>query len=683
MTKRAVVIEDSRTQAAGLAGLLRRAGFDVRVAYDGLAGVEACTSAPPDVVVSDVLMPKMDGYDVCRALRRDPRTKDVPVLLLTGSTEPSAVLRALEAGATNFCSKSVDGPKLLARVERLVAEREREGGQPAAAREVRVDAPAERLVRVLYTALEDAAAREEELRVTQADLKRAIDGEREARAAAQASEARYRFLSDVMPQLVWSTSASGRLEYVNQRLSDFAGARLEAVWAAFEDALVYPDDREAFRGKLRASFASSSVFELECRLCSGEGEVRWFLVRGEPMRDGAGGNVVRWIFTSTDIDGRKRAERERQAALEELEVQRRRLETVLEQIPSGIVLADAATQAVDFANAHAATIVRGDVPRGPLAAFARHLPTYEGANGEPLPVDALPLVRALRGEALHNREYAIDRLDGTRAYVSVNAGPIVDGRGAVMAAVAAFTDRTELRAAEEERKRHDQFRDLFLGILAHDLRNPLNTIVMGAELVKELLEPGGTEARTLDRIGASARRMARMIEQLLDMTRVRLGKGLVLQPEPTEMGELCERMVEEARLAHPARAFELERRGECHAVVDRDRVEQVLSNLLGNAVAHGAAALPVRMRVSGGGGSVQVAVHNAGEPIPPDVLPRLFDPFVQGRLKRNSEGLGLGLFICHQVASAHGGTLAVESSPERGTTFTLTLPQRAEGAKIE
>ncbi len=228
--------------------------------------------------------------------------------------------------------------------------------------------------------------------------------------------------------------------------------------------------------------------------------------------------------------------------------------------------------------------------------------------------------------------------------------------------------------AEAELRQTVRFTELFAGVLAHDLRNPLSSVVMGTHLLLDAeLDP--KSRRTLDRMKSSADRMTRMIEQLLDVTRARSGGGIALVADEIDLGELARALVGETRLAHPTREIVLERTGDLRGRWDGDRLGQVVSNLLGNAITHGRAEEPVRVAVTAAGERVRLEVSNGGT-IPAEYLPWLFDPFRSGtEASRRGRGLGLGLYITKLIAEAHGGEVAVRSDGE-GTTFRVELPRR-------
>jgi signal transduction histidine kinase len=231
--------------------------------------------------------------------------------------------------------------------------------------------------------------------------------------------------------------------------------------------------------------------------------------------------------------------------------------------------------------------------------------------------------------------------------------------------------------AEEHRRvlaeQQARFAETFVGMLGHDLRNPLNAITI---TVKLLLR--GTEderaIRAMERILSSAARMSNMVTQLLDLTRSRLAGGITIQKRAVDLGALVTEVVEELRRAHPGRTVAWTPPAPLQVPVDRDRLAQVVSNLLGNALEHGDAAHPVTLDLSVTDGAVRLTVHNEGTPIAPEVMPVLFEPFRITRGDR-SRGLGLGLFITEQIVLAHGGHVEVSSTAEGGTTFQVHLPR--------
>jgi signal transduction histidine kinase len=247
-------------------------------------------------------------------------------------------------------------------------------------------------------------------------------------------------------------------------------------------------------------------------------------------------------------------------------------------------------------------------------------------------------------------------------------------------------DQSLAKAVSSYTKRVDQSRDLFLAILGHDLRNPLNSIAMSASLIPRLVPPANEVVDVASQISTTAGLMARMISDLLDYTRTRLGAGMPISPAAMDLGRLCQELYREFATAHPNRQIHIQSDGEVHGNWDTDRLRQAISNLLGNAIQHSPASGRVELTVRGEGPDAIVTVSNGGPPIPPGELAKIFNPLVRGssagHAKTNRPGsIGLGLYIARAIAESHGGTINVTSSQEAGTAFTMRLPRQFVGER--
>ncbi|MGH9884132.1 MAG: hybrid sensor histidine kinase/response regulator [bacterium] len=241
----------------------------------------------------------------------------------------------------------------------------------------------------------------------------------------------------------------------------------------------------------------------------------------------------------------------------------------------------------------------------------------------------------------------------------------------------------ELARQRKELAASLRINEMFVGILGHDLRNPLAAMVTGTQLLADRHEDDELSVRTTQRMMSAGQRMTGMIEQLLDLTRARLagGLGFMRVRKRVDVAELVQRAVDELRPSHPTRAIDVQRHGESSSSGDPDRLLQLLSNLLANALQHGTAGTPVHVAIAGDDDAITVRIRNAGV-IPPEVLPVMFDPF-RGRTSgsRNAHGLGLGLYISREIAHAHGGEITVDTTEAAGTTLTIALPRRAVAAR--
>jgi signal transduction histidine kinase len=220
----------------------------------------------------------------------------------------------------------------------------------------------------------------------------------------------------------------------------------------------------------------------------------------------------------------------------------------------------------------------------------------------------------------------------------------------------------------------DLFRDQFIGILSHDLRTPLSAISVGAPLLAAPEDNPQRRSRVVARIINSAQRMERMIGDLLDLTRARLGGAIPLTRRPADLQQICEEALIEIRAGQPDAVVRFEGTGDLRGEWDADRLAQVVSNLVGNAIQHGGGT-PVTLTGHEDEHSVTLAVNNGGAPIPHDMLPFAFEPLARSHGKRARGSIGLGLFIARAIVSAHGGDIQVRSSSDAGTTLTVKLPK--------
>jgi signal transduction histidine kinase/CheY-like chemotaxis protein len=222
-----------------------------------------------------------------------------------------------------------------------------------------------------------------------------------------------------------------------------------------------------------------------------------------------------------------------------------------------------------------------------------------------------------------------------------------------------------------------RFSEMFVGILGHDLRNPLSGITTAASLILGRADSDRVAIPTR-RILSSAQRMSRMIDQILDFTRVRLGRGIPLNRKATDLSEVCRQVIDELKGdADQEAELVLDVRGAAVGMWDPDRLWQLISNLAGNALQHRVPRTPVLLDLDGSHSDrITLRVRNQGQ-IPPDLLPVVFEPMRTGAhgKREGSSGLGLGLYISQQIALAHGGAIAAESTEPEGTCFQVALPR--------
>jgi PAS domain S-box-containing protein len=281
-------------------------------------------------------------------------------------------------------------------------------------------------------------------------------------------------------------------------------------------------------------------------------------------------------------------------------------------------------------------------------------------------------------------EYRLRRHDGAYRWILDRGVPYHGDDGSFAGFIGSCVDVDERRRAQMAREQHDQrqielarqFEEWILAIVSHDIRNPLGAINTSAKLLA--LRSGSDDAmrKIAARIERSAARITSIVGDLLDLSRDRNGGGIPLVLEQTDLHTICREVADEIATFSQDHAIGVECHGDVTGKWDASRLTEAVSNLVGNAVKHGAPDTPIKVRVRAEPARAVIEVHNAGA-IPAELMPTLFEPFASrgGDQLRRRDGLGLGLFIARSIARAHQGDVHVESSPDRGTTFRLVLPR--------
>jgi len=353
---------------------------------------------------------------------------------------------------------------------------------------------------------------------------------------------------------------------------------------------------------------------------------------------------------------------------ERLAAELRQMETAIAAMPDGLVLYAPDGRVLRINPAAEKLLGLGSDQAGlPTEERLRGLSVL-GSNGKPLAPEQQPTARALRGEEVHHEVLVLDGPppQGRRA-LSVSAVPIKATDGQVEAVVATFVDVTRLHRAQEQR-------DDLLRTVSHDLRTPLSTFLLHAQMLQRSLEPGDRDAKRVNTIVANGQRLATMMRDLVEMVRLESGQfQLARRPIDVQafVTGLCERLAgtlptERVRMSFEPRLPPLP--------ADPDRLERVLVNLLSNALKYSDPPVEVFMHSSCVDGFVAITVTDHGVGIPHQKLPHLFERCTCAEDNRRQDGLGLGLYITDMLVRAHGGRVEVESELGKGSVFRVLLP---------
>lgn len=225
----------------------------------------------------------------------------------------------------------------------------------------------------------------------------------------------------------------------------------------------------------------------------------------------------------------------------------------------------------------------------------------------------------------------------------------------------------------------DYSRNLFLGTLVHDLRNPLGAISLAAQILRTT-KLDERQGRLAEQIDVSTARTVKLVNHMIDDARARLGKGIPMAAHPMDMGTAVSSAVSEIQTANPSQEIRVSTVGALKGVWDESRIGQLLSNLIGNAIQHGKDNTPITVKARGDKKGVTVSIHNEGPPIPPRAMRTLFEPMTRAGGDKtdttSSTSMGLGLFIAREITRAHYGEISVASNLDDGTTFTVLLPHQ-------
>ena len=668
-----LIVDDEPSNLLALEAILEPLHVNLVRATSGKEALRHTLKDDYALVLLDVQMPEIDGFETAELLRKRARTRDVPIIFLTAiSKDRKFISRGYDVGAVDYLFKPYEPDVLKAKVAVFVE---------------------------LARKNEIIRAQHEALRVM---------SQRELADVKKRSDQRYADLADSVPLLVWTTDPAGHLQYGNQRWEALARGSREFA------AVVAPEDLPRFIDGWNAALLAGQPWEVEVRFGSAEDGWRVHLVRVVPRHDEAG-LITSWVGTSTDIDARVRAER----ALRMLADASRRLGTTLEN-PMEIeaVLRGALPILGDFAMLD---MLEGQAPKriklaGSSSANLLDDPRFDlgpstvAYSGRPeIYLDvAEELTEVHSGRGIDNLRF-LGELD-VAAYICVplisrerSVGTLTLARAKGSAPyeqsdvalaedlarrIAVAVDNARLHESTEKRREEleqaNKSKDVFLATLSHELRTPLNAIVGWTDMMRNGQLAPEELGRAIETIDRNAHALNHLVADLLDVSRIVTG-SLKIDSKLVGLASVVEAAIEAARPQCTSKRVTLDVSLERVGCVkgDAGRLRQIIGNLLSNAIKFTPTGGTVVVRVTRDGENGQATVKDSGEGIDADFLPHVFERFRQAE-DAKARGLGLGLAIVKHLVEEHGGSV-IASSEGRGlgAMFTVLLPIAAEEALAE
>jgi PAS domain S-box-containing protein len=570
--------------------------FDVQAVADGQAALEAARAEPPDLVLADIMMPRLDGVGLLLELRADPQLRDIPIILLSARAGEESRIEGLAAGAADYLVKPFSARELVARVE------------------------------------------------THVTMGR-------ARVALRRNERELAdFFESASIGLHW-VGPDGIILRVNQAELDMLGYRREEYLG--HHVAEFHVDRAALDELLARLGRGESVRDVPARLRAQDGSIRDVLISSSALVED--GRFIHTRCFTQDVTERKATEQA--TAL---------LGAIVDSSDDAIISKDLDGIITSW-NKGAERVF------GYTAGEAIGRPITMLIPAARLDEEAAILARLRAGARVEHFETIRVRKDGSPLHISLTISPVKAADGRIVGASKIARDISERRRAEEALRAADRAKDEFLAMLSHELRNPLGAIASAIRVLEGVARTNATAAHAHAVVDRQAAHLTRLVDDLLDVTRVTTGR-IALDRRAVDLAAFVGRMV--AAWRPPGRRVTLDTTP-VWVEADETRLEQILSNLLGNAVKFTPAGGSVAIRVAAEGDEAVVRVEDTGIGIPAELIDRIFDLFVQGERSpdRAQGGLGIGLTLVRRLVEQHGGRItATSGGVGRGSVFTVRLP---------
>ncbi|MDD3083113.1 MAG: PAS domain S-box protein [Desulfobacterales bacterium] len=726
MKSNILIVEDSHTQAKMLKLLLEEQGYGAIVAANGQEGIEAARAHKPDLIISDIAMPVMDGYEMCRRIKTNEELRNIPIILLTVLSDVKDVIRGLNAGAELYVTKPYDPEYLLSKIENLVHLPPRKMQSiPREHLEIIIDdkpyevvANQHQILNFLISTYENAVEQNKHLIKTQNELKKLNEILENNLEKLQISEEKFKSLVMTIPDIVFWIDPTGRFTFLNKAIKRLGYEPEELIGQHFSKIILsnHIDDvcragvLQKHQGIITGDKEAPGLFDerrsgsrrtvgLEIRL-----HTKRFSGMQPGLQDASGPESIvvevnssgmysqnmarKKMFIGTvgvirDITDRKQME----LALKESE---QRLKSLLDHAQTGIVVIDAQNHIIVEANPAAAAMI--GVEKADVIGSGCHRFICPVEKGQ-CPITDL-------NQDINSSECVLIRPDGTHLPILKTVAPVMlDGRKHLLES---FVDISRLKEAEEKlQNAHDvleikveertaELRDSqaqlilaekfgALGILtagiAHELNNPMMGMLNYVQYCLKHTAKDNRIYKVLKDAEHETERCANILRNLLTFSRMGNDEDFAETPFNLIMDRVLSLLayrMEKENISVKAHIDE----SASHAWIKVGDIQQVFLNIVGNAMdaVKDAGKKEIRIDIFQDNGFVCAAVADTGKGIEPEIIDKIFDPFFT--TKPVGKGTGLGLSVSRSLVESHKGKISCESEVGKGTTFKILLPQK-------
>jgi PAS domain S-box-containing protein len=612
---RIILADDNADMRAYVHDLLCPA-YSVEAVADGEEALIAARRERPDLILCDIMMPRVDGFSLLKNLRADEALRDVPVILLSARAGEEARLEGLDSGADDYVVKPFSARELIARVGAL-------------------------------------------LELTKMRLE---------------NEHRFRgFLSATSDMIYRMSPDWGEMRELHGRSVVSDTQEPTRTWF---DEYIHPDDQPHVMSVIQEAIRTQSVFQLEHRVRRVDGSLGWTYSRAIPVKD-ANGNIIEWFGAASDVTDRKQTE---QALLE----REQQLRLATEAAEVGLWDVDMITDRL-FWPPRVKTMfgISPDVAVSMADFYSGLHPDDRQRTSEAFGAALDPVRRAI-----YDVEYrTVGKEDGLIRWVAAKGRGIFDTSGRCVRVIGTAIDITTRKLVEERLRRReadleaaDRQKDEFLAMLAHELRNPLSSISNASELLSRLVRSGPRTELPLALLKRQTKQLTRLVDDLLDISRIAQGR-ITLEKKPIEIGTVIAQAIETVQplIREKDHRFVLAAaQSPMYVCGDSSRLVQAISNVLHNAAKYTERSGEIYLQVLDSDSEITIEVRDNGAGISSELLPHVFDLFVQSErtLDRSQGGLGIGLSVVKRLVEMHQGAVSAESEGiGRGSRFTIRLPR--------